>query len=151
MLLHASCAARGSEAVLLLGPAGSGKSDLVLRLLAAGWLLVADDQVRVSAEAGALRAAAPDALTGRLEVRGLGLFEGLPVASGPIIRLAVRLTPRADVARLPEPACFACVGVDVPLVALHAFDASAAPKIALALDAAQGRARQSAGAFAAAA
>jgi HPr kinase/phosphorylase len=151
MLLHASCAARGSEAVLLLGPPGSGKSDLLLRLLGVGWLLVADDQVAVEPNAGQARAAAPAALAGRLEVRGLGLFEGLPTAASAALRLAVRLVPRPDVARLPRPVRFDCAGVALPLVALHAFEASAPAKIALALDAAQGRARQSAGAFAVAA
>jgi len=151
MLLHASCAAKGSEAVLLLGPAGSGKSDLVLRLLEAGWMLVADDQVRIEVAGGAARGQAPPALAGRLEVRGLGLFEGLPVAAASWLRLAARLVPRAEVPRLPEPASFDCAGVDLPLIALHAFDCSATTKLALALDATQGRARQSAGAFAVAA
>jgi len=151
MLLHASCAARGSEAVLLLGPAGSGKSDLVLRLIGAGWLLVADDQVCVAANSGVAVATAPAALAGRLEVRGLGLFEGLPAAATAALRLAVRLVPRAEIARLPEPARFDCAGVALPLIHLCGFDASAPAKLGLALDAVGGRARQSAGAFAVAA
>jgi hypothetical protein len=51
MRFHASCAARmgegGFDAVLLLGTSGSGKSDLLLRLIDRGWALVADDQVIV--------------------------------------------------------------------------------------------------------
>ncbi len=86
MLVHASCAARlgldGSEAVLLVGPPGAGKSDLVLRLIHAGWGLVADDQVVV--EDGV--ASAPAALAGVLEVRGLGLFR-LPYVASARLRL----------------------------------------------------------------
>ena len=70
MQLHATCLARDDEGLLLLGSAGAGKSDLALRLLDHGFLLVADD--RVDIEAG--RARAPAALAGLLEVRGLGIF-----------------------------------------------------------------------------
>jgi HPr kinase/phosphorylase len=155
MLLHASCAAHEGDAVLLLGPPGSGKSDLVLRLIQdRGWCLVADDQVEVAAEGRAsagLRVAGPPALRGMLEVRGLGLFRDLPLAADmppPRLRLAVRLVPRQEVPRLPEPQAWHFDGIAVPVVILHAFDASAPAKVALALAAATGRARLATGAFA---
>ncbi len=151
MLLHGSCAARGADAVLFLGPPGSGKSDLTLRLLHEGWRLVADDQVEVTAAAdGGLRAAPPEALRGLLEVRGLGIFRGLPVAEPPpALRLAVRLAAaRADIPRLPGPETLTCAGVGLPAVTLHAFDASAPARVGLALAAATGAVRQEAGAFA---
>jgi HPr kinase/phosphorylase len=152
MLLHGSCAARGADAVLLLGPPGSGKSDLALRLIHDGWRLVADDQVEVNAVPGRseLQAAAPAALRGMLEVRGLGIFRNLTVAEPPTsLRLVVRLAAgRAEIARLPEPERWDCAGIGVPIVTLHAFDASAHARVALALDAATGVARQVAGAFA---
>jgi hypothetical protein len=152
MLLHASAAARGADAVLFLGPPGAGKSDLVLRLIGQGWHLVADDQTRLlPAGDGTLRAEAPEALRGMLEVRGLGIFTGLPVAEPPPrLRLAVHLAAdRAAIPRLPAPATWdAGAGLALPAVTLHAFDASAPAKVGLALDAATGRARQRAGAFA---
>ena len=150
MLLHASCAARGAEAVLLLGPPGSGKSDLALRLIQGGWALVADDQCVLRVEGETLRAEAPEALRGMLEVRGLGVFAGLPVAApGAVLRLAVRLVPPGAVPRLPSPSSWRCAagGASLPAVALDA-GPSAPAKVALALDAAVGRARQRAGAFA---
>jgi HPr kinase/phosphorylase len=151
MLLHASSIARGAEAVLLLGPPGSGKSDLALRLIWEGWALVADDQcvLRV-VEGNALRAEAPPPLRGMLEVRGLGIFAGLPVA-GPeaILRLAVRLAPPEAVPRLPSPAVWTSeAGASLPEVALDGAAASAPAKVAFALDAAVGRLRQRVGAFA---
>jgi serine kinase of HPr protein (carbohydrate metabolism regulator) len=150
MLLHASCVAFEGEAVLILGPPGSGKSDLVLRLIQdPAWHLVGDDQVELTAEPGGLRARAPAALQGMLEVRGLGLFTGMPVASdgpGPTVRLVLHLAPREDVPRLPEPALWHCAGTSVPAVTLHGLDASAPAKVALALAAATGRATQAAGA-----
>jgi hypothetical protein len=45
--LHASAAASDGSAVLLVGPAGSGKSTLVVKLVERGWCLVGDDAVPV--------------------------------------------------------------------------------------------------------
>lgn len=129
--------------MLLLGPPGSGKSDLLLRLIGRGWALVADDQVVLDG----LAVGAPAALRGMIEVRGLGIFEGLAVAEGARLALAVELVGREGVARLPLPARWAPAGV--PLVALHGFDGSACDKVGFALDAALGRVAQRAGAFAA--
>jgi HPr kinase/phosphorylase len=149
MLLHASSVARNGDAVLLLGPPGAGKSDLVLRLIDAGWTLVADDQVALRAEAGVLRAAAPVALRGLLEVRGLGLMGPLPVAApDPALRLAVHLVPREAVSRLPAPESWTAEGVILPAIRLHAPDASTPSRLALALEAACGRLGSAAGAFA---
>ncbi len=148
MLLHASSVARGADAVLFLGPPGAGKSDLVLRLIQQGWTLVADDQVVLRPDAGTLRAEAPAALRGLLEVRGLGIFGPLPVAEpAPALRLVLHLRDRRDVPRLPEPESWSCEGIALPSVPLHAFDASAPARVALALDAVTGRVRQHAGPF----
>lgn len=129
--------------MLMLGPAGSGKSDLLLRLIGRGWALVADDQVVVDG----LTAAAPAALRGMIEVRGLGIFEGLPVAQGARLALVVQLVPREAMPRLPVPGGWG--DQRVPMVALDGFEASACEKVGWALDAALGLARQRVGAFAA--
>ena len=57
---------------------GAGKSDLALRLIGAGWRLVADDYVHVW-RLGRRRstAAAPTPIAGRIEARGLGIVAGL--------------------------------------------------------------------------
>lgn len=145
MLIHASAAAIGSEAVLLRGPAGAGKSDVVLRLMARGWHLVADDQVVIEGT----QLSAPPALRGMLEIRGIGIFEGLPIAPRARLCLVVDLVPRAAVPRLPEPAFWQGPAGAVPRVALHAFEDAVCEKITYALAAASGRLRQKSGAFAA--
>lgn len=138
MQIHASCAARDAAAVLLTGPAGCGKSDLLLRLLDRGFVLVADDRVEV--EDG--MASPPPALAGLLEVRGLGL---LCLPHLPRARLALAIALGRPAARLPSPARHPTLGL--PLIALDAFAASAAQRVALALDCVQGRVSQLAGAF----
>ena len=138
MQLHASCAAREGHGVLLLGPSGSGKSDLLLRLLDRGFDLVADD--RVDLVEGI--AAPPASLAGLLEVRGLGLFR-LPHVSSAPVALAVEL---GAAERLPQPQRHAATGR--PLVRIDPAAASAAQRVALALDCALGHLAQVAGAFA---
>lgn len=123
-----------------MGPPGSGKSDLVVRLLARGFALVADDQVDV--EDGL--ASPPDALAGLLEVRGLGILR-LEAAYPAPLRLVVELGPRPE--RLPHPARDPRFGL--PLLHLDPTAASAPDRVVLALDCALGRLSQVAGAFAA--
>jgi hypothetical protein len=149
MLQHGSCASSGGAGVLFLGVPGAGKSDLLLRMMQRGWHLVADDQVVLSVEGDALAAEAPPELAGLLEVRGVGIFNGLPHA-GAKLRLAVLLVGRDEVPRLPEPRVFTVLGRGLPLLALHAFDCSAPAKIELALGAAEARYALQTGAFAAA-
>jgi HPr kinase/phosphorylase len=147
MMLHGSCVALDEDGVLILGPSGAGKSDLVLRLIRQGWSLVADDQVELALRDGEPVAEAPPALRGMLEVRGLGLFRDLEAAGPTRLRLVVQLV--AAPPRLPEPAWFAAPGRSLPLVTLRGLEPSLPDKVALALDAASGRARMAAGAFAA--
>jgi HPr kinase/phosphorylase len=155
MMLHGSCVALDEDGVLILGPSGAGKSDLVLCLIRRGWSLVADDQVVLAVDrdalhgdvSPALRADAPPALRGMLEVRGLGLFRDLPAAGPRRLHLVVRLD--AAPARLPEPAWFPALGRVLPMVTLRGLEPSLPEKVALALEAATGRAQMAAGAFAA--
>ena len=142
MQIHASCAAKNGNGVLVLGPAGSGKSDLLLRLFGVGFQLVADDQVTI--ENGQARP--PAALAGLLEVRGLGIVRMSYVAPV-LLTLAVRLASSPPPERLPLPA--RDTDLNLPLLVLDGFAASAAARVALALDCATGRVAQVAGVFAA--
>ncbi len=146
MLLHGSCVALDGAGLLLLGAPGSGKSSLALRLMERGWTLVADDQVRLAADT-ALIGDAPGPLAGRLEIRGLGLFEAVPHAPARLAAVA-RLLPLAAMPRLPQAARFAALGLELPEFPLAAADPAAPEKAAWALAAALGQRRQSAGAFA---
>jgi len=128
--LHASCVDFGHAAVLLRGPSGAGKSDLAIRLIDRGALLVADDQVELEARRGALWAAAPAALVGKIEARGIGILQAPHVAKARV-RLVVDLAPKAELERMPASASCELEGVTLPLVRLTAFEASAASKLRL--------------------
>src|SRR6185437_11683245 len=84
MQIHASCASRRGSGVLLVGPPGSGKSDLLLRLLARGFDLVSDDRTEI--EDGLARPV--PALAGLLEVRRLGIVRVPHTASARLALVA---------------------------------------------------------------
>jgi HPr kinase/phosphorylase len=137
---HGTCVARDGAGVLLIGPPGAGKSDLALRLIGRGFVLVADDQVEITDRV----ASAPETLSGLLEVRGLGIVR-LPHVARADLKLVVSLIESSE--RLPAPLTHATLGL--PMVHLDPASASAADRVALALDCALGNTTQIAGAFAA--
>ncbi len=149
--IHATCVAFGARGVLLLGPSGSGKSDLALRaIFDQGAKLVADDRVRLTRRGQRLIASPPPeaaaaGLVGAIESYGLGIL-GLATAqrraSVPLL-LAVALVPPGDVERLPgnwqtaaaleNSEGFERLGLALPLLRLAPFESSAALKLRLAL------------------
>ena len=131
-ILHATCVSAGSVGVLLLGPSGSGKSDLALRLISRGHMLVADDRTVLCIENGHLAATVEEEIRGLLEVRGVGLLE-YPVANHIPVRLVVELVSREEMERIPEPSMFECLGRKVPKIAINGFDSSSPDKILAAL------------------
>lgn len=137
--VHATCVAlrqgRTWRAVLLRGPSGAGKSDLALRLIETGWRLVADDQTELSRLGKKVIATVPARIAGMIEARGVGivrvgrdqLVRRVPVA------LLVDLAAPERIERLPAPARETVLGVELPVVSLAPFEASASAKLRLAL------------------
>jgi hypothetical protein len=125
--IHASAVLVGRKAVLIRGPAGSGKSQLVWDLLQAaaqGALpfarLVADDRAHVEACFGRLLVRPAPALAGLIEIRGLGIvriaYEPL-AAAGLVVDLAAE-----DAVRHPDGEAQQTVidGVSLPRLAVAA-------------------------------
>jgi HPr kinase/phosphorylase len=105
--IHGSAVLTGARAVLIRGPAGSGKSRLALNLIQAasrGELnfarLVADDRVHVEAAHDRLIVRPPAVLAGLLEVRGLGIVR-LPYEPMAVVSWVVDLDVAAPM-RLPD-------------------------------------------------
>jgi serine kinase of HPr protein (carbohydrate metabolism regulator) len=130
--VHASTVAIDGRAVLITGPSGSGKSDLTLRLLDRGFVLVSDDQTIVKRHDERLLASAPPNIAGKLEIRGIGIVDMDTVTDLPVA-LIVELT--SDMQRLPDDSRERPIlGVSVPLITIDAMTASAPSKVALGLD-----------------
>jgi HPr kinase/phosphorylase len=122
--IHASAVLVGAGAVLIRGPARSGKSRLALALIeaaASGLVpfarLVGDDRVHIEPTHGRLLVRPAEALEGLLEVAGLGIrrFPFEPVA---VVRLVVDLeTPQAE--RLPSAnQVVTIVGISIPRLSI---------------------------------
>lgn len=129
--IHASCVSIWGRGLLIGGRSGLGKSDLALRLLDRGALLVSDDYTLLRRTGTALFASAPDTIGGRMEVRGIGIVEWPRVDQ---VRVSLYLDLEAEVVRLPDPVqtrLFA--GIRVPTLPFDALPASAPIKAELAL------------------
>jgi HPr kinase/phosphorylase len=141
--IHATAIALDDRrAALLFGPSGVGKSDLALRCILQGaWIdgrhhlatLVADDQVIIERTFDGLRAWPPEAIAGRIEVRGLGIV-AMPHISSAAVTLAVELVDAPEIERLPDSAATAHIlDWEIPILRVAPFEASGHLKVLLAL------------------
>ena len=129
--LHATSVSIGGRGILIEGVSGAGKSDLALRLIDRGAVLVSDDYSVIERRGGQLIASAPGTITGKIEVRGVGIVEMVCAGETPVALLVALGEPSV---RLPEPGSLrTMMGVAVPWIALNGCEASAAIKVELAL------------------
>jgi serine kinase of HPr protein (carbohydrate metabolism regulator) len=129
--LHASCVAIKGRAVLIEGRSGEGKSDLALRLIDRGAVLVSDDQTICQRRDGVLHATPPATIAGKIEVRSVGIVELPYVEHVPVDLLIVILDSPP---RFPEDVRTRRIaGIEVPVLALAALEPSAPIKAELAL------------------
>jgi serine kinase of HPr protein (carbohydrate metabolism regulator) len=136
VILHAGLIARFDppwwRGVLIEGPAGAGKSDLALRLLAEGWALVADDRCELWTSDGRVYGRAAEALKGLIEIRGVGVGPVVVRDLAPIA-LVVRCVDAAEVERMPDGESVNLLGRSLPLLKITALQASAPMKLSHAL------------------
>ena len=140
-LVHGTCVAFGRRAALLRGATGTGKSDLALRFMALPPdgamkpMLVADDQVFAEARtSGIVIVSAPPTISGKIEVRGLGIVE-VPFQTEAELVLVCDLMDAKNVPRMPpeSPEVTDIAGISLPVLRLAPFEASAPLKLKMAL------------------
>jgi serine kinase of HPr protein (carbohydrate metabolism regulator) len=129
--IHGTSVLVAGAGVLLRGASGAGKSDLALRLIEGGAVLIADDRVELRMDQGRLMAGAPAVLAGLMEARGVGILR-LPHVPVAALHLVVDLVAPTAVERLPEPAWAELLGARLPRLALAPFEASTPAKIRFA-------------------
>jgi serine kinase of HPr protein (carbohydrate metabolism regulator) len=135
MIVHAGLVAlriggfwRGA---LIEGPSGSGKSDLALRCLEAGFRLVADDRVLLWTSGGRLYGRAAETLAGLIEMRGLGV---LPEPQLAFSAVALIVRAGSEIERVPpENQAETRLGVTIPALDLAFLEDSAPAKLRRAL------------------
>lgn len=130
-LLHATAVAINGEGVLLIGQSGSGKSDLALRLIDRGAVLVSDDGVLVDAgDPLPILRTAPN-IAGMIEMRGIGIVK-MPFADSVPLHLVVQLGTTPE--RMPpDGQTLNITRTAIRTIALSAFEASAPLKVEQAL------------------
>jgi serine kinase of HPr protein (carbohydrate metabolism regulator) len=130
--IHATSVVIDGRALLLSGRSGSGKSDLALRLIDRGALLVSDDYTMLENRGGILFAAAPPQIAGKIEIRGIGLVD-LACAKAAPVALMLMLDQQADRMPADQMAIIRLEGVEIPTLPLAPFEASAPLKAEAAL------------------
>jgi len=130
--VHATTIAINGEGVLIRGPAGSGKSDLGLRLIDAGAALVADDYSKLEKIDETVFVSPPEPISGMMEIRGVGVVQMGTFGAAPLA-LIVDLVRHELIERLPEHHTEEIMGIDIPVVELDPFEPSATAKVRTAL------------------
>ncbi|MET0371757.1 MAG: HPr kinase/phosphatase C-terminal domain-containing protein [Sphingobium sp.] len=129
--LHATSVAIDGRAILLSGISGIGKSDLALRLIDRGAVLVSDDYTLVKRVDGRLIATSPATIAGRMEVRGIGIVD-MPHLDEAPVALVAELFGTVD--RMPmQLVTRSIAGLSVPVIKIAPLEASAPVKLELAL------------------
>jgi HPr kinase/phosphorylase len=121
--LHASCVLIQTSGVLILGPSGSGKSSLALRLIGLGGTLIADDRTILTYQKNRVMAACPEPIQDRIEARGVGIIK-LGSNKCAQISLVVDMGSTAK-ARMPTDETYDLFGIDFPLIRSAPLDAFA--------------------------
>jgi HPr kinase/phosphorylase len=128
--IHATAICIGGHGILIQGPSGSGKSDLALRLIDRGAMLICDDRVVVDTTGDTPILMQASNIAGKIEVRGIGIVH-MPATDKADLRLIVNIGMPPE--RFPGsmPVCDLC-GFSVPTLNLSAFENSAAIKVEIA-------------------
>lgn len=111
--VHGTAVALNGTAVLLLGPARSGKSGVAAQMMGMGAGFVCDDLAILSRGPGGLTVAPPDGAPEAMELRGFGIAA---VASCGPSRLGMALWLGPSKARMPEPEAIEILGLNLALM-----------------------------------
>ena len=142
--IHASCVlladagtafgAPRDAGILLLGQSGAGKSDIALRMIERGALLVTDDRAELFVHNGALSARPPARLAGLLEIFGMGIMKMHYAATADILLVVILQQQRPE--RLPQQETYqpprelhVSSATLPPLIRINATEPSAVAKI----------------------
>lgn len=127
MRRHATAVSVCGEGVLLLGESGVGKTDLALRLIANGSILIADDQVDIMCAGEALWLSTPTSTAGVIEIHGVGLVR-MPHVSRASLRLVVQCDALPS-ERLPPRRKWIMEGIAIEEITLNPLHPSAPAKL----------------------
>lgn len=128
--IHATLISYQNKGILLGGESGVGKSDLALRfIMDKGAKLVADDYVELLAKEGVVYGSAPESISGKMEIRGVGIANFETKHQEKICLYIELCHKREEIERLPEQKFIELEGIMIEKISLCAFDCSTICKI----------------------
>lgn len=130
-LVHGTAVAIDNKGVLILGPSGSGKSDLSIQLIDRGAMLISDDQVITSRSSDGITLGPPENIAGKIEVYSLGIIE-MPFVANIPLSMIVSLSEKPSRFPFDNPSR-QYLGIDVPTITIDTNRATTAIKVELAL------------------
>lgn len=98
--IHATAVSIDNMGVIIIGPSGSGKSDLALRLIDRGAHLIADDQIILTGPVNDPIISHCEHHKNAIEIRGIGIIT-MPTLNNIRLKLAISLS--AEYERSPAP------------------------------------------------
>lgn len=129
--IHATAVAIDKHGIMIVGPSGSGKSDLAIRLIDRGARLISDDQVLASRQENIVILNAPASIAGKIELHSVGIFD-IPFVSDIRLVMIVHLTHDAE--RFPMDAQLELLcGMNISSINLDGRTSSAPIKVEMAL------------------
>ena len=113
-VVHGTAVSAHRRALLIVGPAGSGKSSIALAMMALGAGLIADDRTLLCPVlGGAPRASAPQGLPPAIEALGLGLL--IADLAAPAAVAAVVDLSHTETERMPPERRIRLLGYEIEL------------------------------------
>ncbi|MAD94704.1 MAG: serine kinase [Rhodobacteraceae bacterium] len=112
--VYGSAIAVGGRGFLIRGASGSGKSGLVLQMMALGADLISDDQVIMERSAGTITMSAPQTLAGKIEARFVGILN-VPSRQNVVLNHVIDLDVDSQ-AQLPQLQYCEVLGLRIDLI-----------------------------------
>ncbi len=122
-LYHACVVQIEDRGILIDGTSGSGKTSTALRLLEHAKLtgrtahLIGDDQVFLEPQNSDLTASVPEAIAGKIEIRGFGISDHAYIEKSHI-HLIARIVEDEKIDRMPDDHSIEIEGISLPLLYL---------------------------------
>lgn len=131
-LLHGTTVEFNGHGLFITGASGAGKSDLAIRLIDRGAVLVSDDYTEVKSTRNTLTATVPKNIKGKIEAYGIGIIDAKN-KDQTTINLVINLVDTDKLERMPKDDTVTIEGISLPQIYLCAKHASAVAKLCLYL------------------
>jgi len=125
---HATSVVFCGRGLLLMGPSGSGKSDLALRIMDAGGSLISDDYTQLTVSNHQLFGSPPENIKGMMEVRGVGLLR-VPYIRSTRLDVVITCDSIESIERMPQAIHTEIEGIQLRQLSLYPFESSAVAKL----------------------